>query len=458
MEKILERLNTFKEERYILDLRTNVEKIQSQRSPSMSSIDDAEFFATRLRTFLPINKNSFFSDALLQNELKELVKLKRLRFLSLEGYKNVKELPKSIGELRHLRHLDLSFTSIKELPKSLCVLYNLQTLKLVWCEHLTTFPKNLHHLINLRYVSMSFCNFSVFPPLGQLPALLTLSIEACDSVETVGLDFYGTSFSKPFPLLESLTFEKMMIWKEWSTPKEAFPKLKSLAIIGCHRLTGDLPHHLPSLTKLHIFCCPMLASLLPLMSNVSELNINQCKKISVFKSCGSVQNFDNLEDLHLTDCHNIEFLPQFISIQNLEVKQCSFFKLFPLDPFPNAKKIKIESCESLESFSLPNSQNNLSSLSISFCHNFTFLPDSNFYCPGLTQLRLFRCENLKFLPTKLPNLFPSLQQLTIYGCPETASEEKKELEHLEKTVYVCKMVLAMQYTQPMAIILPTKQL
>ncbi|KAF4352505.1 hypothetical protein G4B88_013335 [Cannabis sativa] len=191
MEKILERLNTFKEERYILDLRTNVEKIQSQRSPSMSSIDDAEFFATRLRTFLPINKNSFFSDALLQNELKELVKLKRLRFLSLEGYKNVKELPKSIGELRHLRHLDLSFTSIKELPKSL-----------------------------------------VFPPLGQLPALLTLSIEACDSVETVGLDFYGTSFSKPFPLLESLTFEKMMIWKEWSTPKEAFPKLKSLAIIG----------------------------------------------------------------------------------------------------------------------------------------------------------------------------------------------------------------------------------
>ncbi|XP_062088638.1 putative disease resistance RPP13-like protein 1 [Humulus lupulus] len=44
MEKILERLDTFKEERYILNLRKDVEKIPSQRLPSISSVDDAEFF------------------------------------------------------------------------------------------------------------------------------------------------------------------------------------------------------------------------------------------------------------------------------------------------------------------------------------------------------------------------------------------------------------------------------
>ncbi|XP_062117672.1 putative disease resistance RPP13-like protein 1 [Humulus lupulus] len=44
MEKLLERLETFEKQRFILELQKGVEKIQSLRPPSISSIDDSEFY------------------------------------------------------------------------------------------------------------------------------------------------------------------------------------------------------------------------------------------------------------------------------------------------------------------------------------------------------------------------------------------------------------------------------
>lgn len=45
-----------------------------------------------------------------------------MRVLSLVVYSNVIELLDSIGNLKHLRYLDLSGTTVKKLPDSTCLL------------------------------------------------------------------------------------------------------------------------------------------------------------------------------------------------------------------------------------------------------------------------------------------------------------------------------------------------
>ncbi|KAF4387616.1 hypothetical protein G4B88_003943 [Cannabis sativa] len=266
----------------------------------------------------------------------------------------------------------------------------------------------------------------------------------CDAIEKVGLDFYGTSSSKLFPLLESLTFKKMKNWKEWSMPKEnveSFSKLKSLTIHECERLAGDLPCILPSLKELEISYCPMIASPLPVLPNVSRVSVMQCAKIVGFKSCS------NLEDLCLKNCYKLHFplTSNYKSLQKLSVENISSsFKLLPLDSLPNIMNVRVCNCENLESFSLLNSLNSLYTLSIEECPNFTLLPDSNLDCPILTKLVIYSCDKLRFLPEKLPNLLPSLMVLVIDDCPELESIARSGLPFSlrELTIRNCNKLIA----------------
>lgn len=93
--------------------------VSSKRFDSISE-------ATRLRTLLPISV--FSSDFLSSEAVNDVIlRLRCLRVLRLSGCKFLQQLPGSIGELLHLRYLDVSGTSIKILPESVSKLYNLQT-------------------------------------------------------------------------------------------------------------------------------------------------------------------------------------------------------------------------------------------------------------------------------------------------------------------------------------------
>ncbi|XP_058181212.1 putative disease resistance RPP13-like protein 1 [Rhododendron vialii] len=133
--------------------------------------------AKNLRTFLPCG--SRYQDASYLTSdvpLRLLPSLRRLRVLSLQMY-NIGELSSSIGDLKHVRYLDLSCALILILPGSICTLYNLQTLILRDCKNLKMLPANTSDLISLRHLDVTGANsLREMPPnIGKLTSLQTLS-------------------------------------------------------------------------------------------------------------------------------------------------------------------------------------------------------------------------------------------------------------------------------------------
>ncbi|KAJ0716562.1 putative P-loop containing nucleoside triphosphate hydrolase, leucine-rich repeat domain superfamily [Helianthus annuus] len=134
--------------------------------------------AKSLRTFLAASVGEARSGQYLSNKILVdlLPELQLLRVLSLSEFQ-IQELPESIGTLRHLRYLNLSRTSITHLPETVCNLYNLETLIVLGCLSLATFPNNFLKLKNLRHLDIRETPLLDQMPLGigELKGLQTLS-------------------------------------------------------------------------------------------------------------------------------------------------------------------------------------------------------------------------------------------------------------------------------------------
>ncbi|QHN91197.1 Putative disease resistance RPP13-like protein [Arachis hypogaea] len=127
------------------------------------------------RTFLEINLSPNIPFDMENTPCILLSKLKRLRALSFKCFP-LESLPDSIGELIHLRYLDLSGTYIVTLPESLGNLYNLQTLKLIGCEKLKMLPDGMQNLVNLRHLDIRATCLREMPKgMSKLKSLQFLS-------------------------------------------------------------------------------------------------------------------------------------------------------------------------------------------------------------------------------------------------------------------------------------------
>jgi hypothetical protein len=140
---------------------------------SVSGIDEVQ----NLRTFMSMSKRGWSDGGFNSEEIHNLLpRFKRLRVLSLSGYDNVGQLLDSIGNLKHLRFLNLSRTSMDRLPEVLCASYNLQTLILCGCKNLVGLPTKMMTLTNLYHLNITETRLQEMPPqIGKLRRLQLLT-------------------------------------------------------------------------------------------------------------------------------------------------------------------------------------------------------------------------------------------------------------------------------------------
>ncbi|KAK2447350.1 putative disease resistance protein [Trifolium repens] len=335
----------------------------------------------------------------------------------------------------------------------------------------TIFPEwvgssSYHNLIELFLYGCQNC--CILPPLGQLSSLKKLTMGRMSMLETIGYE-YGDSFSGTlFPSLECLEFNKMPCWEMWHHSHESegsFPVLKSLKIIDCPKLEGDLPSHLPMLETIKIQRCNQLGSSLPRAFSIRELHILESNKValhelplslkvlkiqgtevieSVFEAiaitlptsleslditdCSSAISFPgdclptSLKKLSITKCKYLNFPKQnhqHESLKSLTIDgSCDSLSTLPLDNLPNLDSLQIFNCENIEHLSASKIPSNLDLIDICNCPRFVSFLKEGLSAPNLEILYINKCTNLKSLPCHINTLLPKLEVLSITDCPE----------------------------------------
>ncbi|MFQ6625042.1 hypothetical protein Gotur_003579, partial [Gossypium turneri] len=454
---------TFKMHDLVHDLSLSVSKFDTlffQENSSLSSKEcshirhlnvggDGESLPEVLTAVVP-KLYSLFSEI---DVFKKLSKsFTRLRVLKFVGAANICELPDSLGELKHLRYLDISWTSIEALPKSTTKLYNLQTLRLLGLLRLT-FPDGLEKLISLKHL---YFDIKELQPvnIGNLTWLQTLPIFIVGSERGCSIKELG-SLNELHGELEIRHLEGVRD-KQEASGANLHRKENLCKVIfdfggcdsGCRGynseevMEGLQPHSkLQSLTvsdyRGESFPSWMLRPVGAdtfLLDNLMELNFFDGINCESLPPLGQLHNLQYLKLRNLTKVKrmgNEFYCNESVDGMNKVIKVFRALKKFTLSGmesleewtamsetkmimFPCLEKLKIWRCPLLKSVPLTGQCYSLEKLRIVNCEKLSKIGDGLSTSTCLKELDLDYCPDL----SSIPNLegFSSLQYLSVQSC------------------------------------------
>ncbi|XP_065618959.1 putative disease resistance RPP13-like protein 1 [Quercus suber] len=354
-----------------------------------------------------------------------LLKLRFLRVLSLSHYCNI-ELPESIGDFKHLRYLDVSFTKIERLPESTCMLLNLRTLNLSGCKFLVKLPKNMRNLINLRHLYISGTSIKNMPiHMGRLQCLQTLT----KFVVGKDIGFRIEELGKLSNLRGVIVISNLQNVINSADALEA--KLKDKEHLKELTLEWDAANGIVSQSERDV-----LNNLQP-HTSLTKLFIENYNDTS-FPNWVGDSSFSNITVVHLDSCRNCHSLPslgQLPSLQDLFV--FGFDEVVTVDadfygsgsstitPFQSLKKLRFEKMSKWEKWSPYHGEGedeggafpSLQELYLEECPKLSgSLPK---HLPSLTELQIKACEQLE---ASLPAA-PSIRELELRNCNDALLKE-----------------------------------
>ncbi|MED6215888.1 hypothetical protein PIB30_002577 [Stylosanthes scabra] len=335
-----------------------------------------------LRTFLPCSYFHFFGDIDDVTVCILISKLKYLRVLSFVRSPKLDVLPDSIGELIHLRYLNLSRTNVMTLPESLCNLYNLQTLILFRCKRLTMLPNGMHNLGNLQHLDLRSTSLNEMPGrLSKLKHLRILDYFVVGKQEDNGIQELGglSNLQGSFKItkLENIVDAaeaknaRMMnkihineLWLEWSSGDNMI----SISNTQTEReiLNSLQPHN--GLKELRImgYRGTVFPDWLGYSSyeNMTSVSLIGCKNCCLLPSLGQlpslkslyIQSFGQLESVGMEfykneGDHHLLPIDLFPSLEILEFHDMPCWELWhspDSETFPQLKKLQIRHCPMLK--------------------------------------------------------------------------------------------------------------
>ncbi|XP_052484271.1 putative disease resistance protein At4g19050 [Gossypium raimondii] len=364
-----------------------------------------------------------------------------LEELKLGGCANLSSIPDLVGffSLRILDILDCHeletvpirgrYTSLKKLHVSLCpklskigdglsTSTSLEELKLSGCSNLSFIP-DLEGFSSLRILDILDCHeLETVPIEGRCSSLEKLHVSSCPKLSKIG-DGLSTS-----TILEELKLSGCSNLS--SIPDlEGFSSLQILDISDCHELkTVPIRGRCSSLEKLHVSSCPKLSKIgdgLSTSTILEELKLSGCSNLS---SIPDLEGFSSLQILDISDCHELEIVPirgRCSSLEKLHVSSCPKLSKIGdgLSTSTILEELKLSGCANLSFIPDLEEISSLRILDISDCHELKIVPIRG-RCSSLEKLHVSSCSKLSKIGDGL-STSTSLEELKLSGCSNLSS-------------------------------------
>ena len=430
-------------------------------------VDRVETLSKKTRHFLIVRGSKYSTSLHDAKGLRTFISCRWHRYMSIQevisNFKSLRvlslhlcfEVPDTIGDLIHLRILDLSHTYIERLPDSICSLRNLQVLKLNDCTCLKELPSTLHELtdlcrlelmettltkaplllgkLNNLQIWMNSFDFSI-QELGELDLHGELSIKNLENIlnpgDALAVDFKNKTHLVRLHLEWNLMQNNEDLTKEREVLENLQPSshLKELSMDGYsgtqfpHWLSDNSLSNVVSLTLKRCKQCLWLPSLglLTFLKHLTIDGLDLIGRIDADFYANSSSAFASLETLSFTDMKEWEewqcMTGAFPNLQSLTVKNCPKLRGNLPEQISHLKELTIEQCQqlvaSIQDVKMEQSSVDGAIFNSTTCPGMT-IPINQTYHFLLELCIIHGCDSLTTFPL---DLFPKLCKLELGEC------------------------------------------